>query len=259
MRRSWWAGSVTGVLALALSVGIDAPTATTRSQGWVREEIGRSVEGRPIHAYTMGEGPPVLLLAGVHGDEPQGVYCARRVLEAGPELFARLSGHSLTVVAVANPDGLRRHTRANARGVDLNRNMPCRNWTPEGEAHYAPGPAAGSEPETRALLGLLERLQPVRIVSIHAPLRVVNYDGPLDGAAEVMARETGYPLAGDIGYATPGSLGTWAGVERAIPTITLELPDAPSRACWRASREAILAGLSLPVRAAAEEGAAGAR
>ena len=34
-----------------------------------------------------------------------------------------------------------------------------------------------------------------------------------------------YPLQEDIGYPTPGSFGTYCGIERKIPTITLELPD----------------------------------
>jgi hypothetical protein len=212
---------------------------------WSMREIGRSVEGRPIRAYTIGEGPTVLLLAGVHGDEGQGSYCARRVLALGSELGKQLLGHSVTVVPALNPDGLVRRTRGNAHGVDLNRNMPSRNWSATGEAPYLPGSRAGSEPETQALLKLLEETPPVRIVTIHAPLRVVNYDGPLDGAAERMAELSGLPLAAEIGYATPGSLGTWAGVERDIPTITLELPDKGPRACWRACEEALLVGLTL--------------
>lgn len=33
------------------------------------------------------------------------------------------------------------------------------------------------------------------------------------------------PLQESIGYPTPGSFGTWAGVEKGIPTITLELDE----------------------------------
>ena len=32
-------------------------------------------------------------------------------------------------------------------------------------------------------------------------------------------------MESSIGYPTPGSFGTWAGVEKKIPTITLELDE----------------------------------
>ena len=34
-----------------------------------------------------------------------------------------------------------------------------------------------------------------------------------------------YPVEASIGYPTPGSFGTYAGIERQIPTITLELDE----------------------------------
>ena len=34
---------------------------------------------------------------------------------------------------------------------------------------------------------------------------------------------TGYKIEPDIGYPTPGSLGTYAGLERQIPTLTYEI------------------------------------
>ena len=34
-----------------------------------------------------------------------------------------------------------------------------------------------------------------------------------------------YPVEESIGYPTPGSFGTWAGIERNVPTITLELDE----------------------------------
>ena len=56
-----------------------------------------------------------------------------------------------------------------------------------------------------------------------------------------MARENKYEVRSDIGHATPGSLGTWAGFERQIPTITLELPaDKDDEECWRDNRDAVM-------------------
>lgn len=232
-------------MALGVLLAVPAALRTCEGGEWEVREIGRSVEGRPIRAHSLGEGPVVLLLAGVHGDEPQGAECARAVLREGGRLSHGLDGWQVVVIECLNPDGMKRGTRGNAHGVDLNRNMPARNWSAEGEGRYEPGPEPGSEPETQALLALLEESPPGRIISLHAPLGVVNWDGPDDGAAGLLHEATGWPLASDIGYPTPGSLGSWAGVDREIPTVTLELPEGTGEECWRAAGEGILAALLL--------------
>ena len=43
-----------------------------------------------------------------------------------------------------------------------------------------------------------------------------------------MAEANGYPMCQDIGYPTPGSLGSYAGKDLNIPVITLELREARS-------------------------------
>ena len=43
--------------------------------------------------------------------------------------------------------------------------------------------------------------------------------------AEKISTIIGYPAEGSIGYPTPGSFGTYCGVERNIPTITLEMDE----------------------------------
>jgi protein MpaA len=95
------------------------------------------------------------------------------------------------------------------------------------------------------VVNLVERFRPAAIVSIHSIDRsreCNNYDGPGEELARAMGRINGYPVRGSIGYPTPGSLGTWAGIERGIPTVTLELPShhSPKR-CWQDNRDALLA------------------
>jgi protein MpaA len=52
---------------------------------------------------------------------------------------------------------------------------------------------------------------------------MINFNGPSREWAQRYGELTGYVVSDDIGYPTPGSLGTWAGWERKIPTITLEI------------------------------------
>jgi len=55
-----------------------------------------------------------------------------------------------------------------------------------------------------------------------------------------MGERNGYPVSASIGYPTPGSLGTYAGVERKIPIITLELPRVDAEGGWEQNRSALL-------------------
>lgn len=176
----------------------------------------------------MGDAHPTfLLLGGVHADEVEGVWLVQEFVNRG------VSPCKIRVVAcaVVNPDGLAAGTRQNARGVDLNRNMPTRDWTAVAlNPRYPPGSAPASESETQALVRAIDQFKPLAILSAHSFSRVqVNSNGPARPWAEVLARVCGYPVTEDIGYPTPGSLGTYAGAERQIPTITLEIERGLAR------------------------------
>jgi protein MpaA len=185
----------------------------------------------------------------MHGNEPKSVYVCRRfidLLQADPDVGAHVSW---IIVPVVNPDGLERRKRKNARGVDLNRNFPTKNWElsrrPRSRMYGGSGPA--SEPETKAVIRAVERFQPAWIVTVHSIDRgrfCNNYDGPARKLAQKMARHNKYPVRASIGYPTPGSFGTWAGIERGIPTLTLELPSHhSSKRCWQYNRNALLCTL----------------
>lgn len=200
------------------------------------DELGQSSEGRPVWGAAFGAGErPLLVVGGVHGDEPSSV-------EAVVGLAGRLAGVGPVILVPAlNPDGLARNLKNSARDVDLNRNFPARNWRAEHAPGYFPGPAPLSEPETRVLAGLVEAHAPRGVVAVHAPFACVNYDGPPSAAvwAAEVAAACGWPARGDIGYPTPGSLGSWLGVDRGLPVLTLELPSGPHAAFGREAAAAL--------------------
>jgi protein MpaA len=205
-----------------------------RDRGEIRHRsttYGTSVEGVPLTVYLPESGhAEVLILAAIHGDESETTVVvseALRTLPAG-ELKA-------AVILCGNPDGLLRGTRGNARGVDLNRNFPTANWSPE-PVHYksrandardialSPGAEPSSEPETRALIALIEKLKPRAVVTLHSALACVDDSGASHLGRE-LADRCALPFLTEIGYPTPGSMGTWAS-ERGLNLVTLELEDA---------------------------------
>jgi murein peptide amidase A len=179
----------------------------------------RSMRHRAQRTITGAKPCVVAILGGTHGDEPQSVSLAAAVLSA--------LQHESSVIAVGlpavNPSGVAARTRWSATGVDINRNFPSRGWSQAATGkRYSPGPHPGSEPETQRVIEFVSRSQPDVIVSFHAPLRCINWDGPAEGAAATIAATTGYPLCRDLGYDTPGSLGQYFGIDRGLKVVTFE-------------------------------------
>jgi protein MpaA len=188
-----------------------------------------------------------IFLGGVHGDEPAPVYILTRLalfLQDHPDYY---KDKQIVIAPLVNPDGFLalKSTRTNSRGVDLNRNFPTRNWEKDayiqwkrdehGTRRKFPGQIAGSENETKFQIALLNRFPPQKIISIHSPLGFYDYDGAtseLDSLAQWLnevSKETNLPVNKYRVY--PGSLGNYAGVERKIFTITLELSSSdPAKA-----------------------------
>jgi murein peptide amidase A len=100
----------------------------------------------------------------------------------------------LWVVEDANPDGVAAGTRTNGRGVDLNRNFPWR-WRRGARGTYYPGPRAGSEPETQALMRLVRRVRPQLGIYYHQHMGItVRADSGDIHLERDYARRTGLPL-----------------------------------------------------------------
>jgi protein MpaA len=136
-----------------------------------RELLGRSVQGRPIVAYEVGDpaGIPVLVVGCIHGNEPAGIAVARYLLHNPP------AGLDLWIVPVLNPDGRVHKTRGNAHGVDLNRNFPYR-WRRLGGVYYS-GRRPLSEVEARIAHSLILRTHPSVSVWFHQHLDLVWASG----------------------------------------------------------------------------------
>lgn len=185
--------------------------------------FGSTSMGLPIQAWRFqNKGPKTLILGGVHGDETEGVIAALGLLRRFQESFPYAL--DLTLVPRFNEEGSIFKTRGNFRGVDLNRNLPTRDWSPEVKTpRYHPGSHAGSEPENQALARFIETEQPRFILSLHSWHPVLNVNGDCRGEARILAELTGYKIDDDIGYPTPGCLGTFAGLERNSPTLTYEI------------------------------------
>ena len=186
---------------------------------------GRSVAENEIKAYQsdLKRKKYLFLLAGVHGDEVEGVY----VLE---QLFTWLKAASfelpLIILPLLNVDGHQAQTRTNANKVDLNRNLPTQSWalTDAADPQHFGGPAALSEPENVYLVQLLEKFTPGLIISFHAWKPLLNYNGDCLRVAQFINRYNHYPIEADVGYPTPGSLGEYGPEKFQAPVLTYELP-----------------------------------
>jgi protein MpaA len=186
-------------------------------------KFASTTQGLPVWAYEFtGSGPEVLVLGGVHGDEPEGICAANGLLEAFLKEYR--FNLNLTLVPCFNPEGALCNQRTNSRGVDLNRNLPTKDWTSKAaKPRYNPGPTPNSEPENQALVAFLAERKPVWLLTLHSWFPILNVNGHCLAQAELLAQHTGYKVSDDIGYPTPGSLGTYAGIESNVPTLTYEI------------------------------------
>jgi hypothetical protein len=207
--------------------------------------IGFSAASRPINVYAFGNGPKeYLIVAGIHGGYEY------NTIELADELITYISGHpeiipsdtTLYIIRDMNPDAeARSHDvdgRVNNNGVDLNRNFPSSNWAPDWNRDgcwiYRPttgGTSAGSEPETRAVMGFISSHKVQALISYHsAALGVfpggVPWTKPSKRLAAALSSVTKYPYPPmDTGCVYTGTLADWA-VENGVgAAVDMELAD----------------------------------
>jgi len=174
----------------------------------------------------------ILVIGGTHADELTSVSTTFKWID---KLNKHHSGlFHWHVVPLMNPDGLLKKsaTRTNHNGVDLNRNMPSNDWHANAIAYWQtksnknprkyPGKQPTSEPETQWLVDEINTFKPDAIISVHAPYGVVDFDSLSLNSAPRSLGKLHLNLLGTY----PGSLGNYAGINRNIPVITVELPHA---------------------------------
>lgn len=170
--------------------------------------IGQSHDDRQIPMMRVGLGMETLICtAGVHGRESINPVLLLRMMEEyctaykeydridGIEVFPLLNRYSICFVPLVNPDGyeialhgygiiqnplLRRMCRRrninyqdwkyNARGVDINRNFPCKSYIQQQLQEY---PA--SEQETQTLMRLFQDYETLAYLDFHSRGNVIYY------------------------------------------------------------------------------------
>jgi protein MpaA len=213
--------------------------------------VRKSALGTPLIWTVFGEEKSAaaqnttLVLCGVHGDEITPVkFCWDLMNELKTNQTFK---DKLVVVApLVTPDSffVPRPTRTNGAGVDVNRNFPTSDWKTDALKRWKeqyksdkrkfPGLRPASEQETIFQMNLVIRYKPNKVITVHAPLTILDYDGPsLKAEAGKSAKDlldlmsqksSGYKVSNYPIF--PGSLGNWAGKENHIPTYTLELPNS---------------------------------
>jgi LysM repeat protein len=187
--------------------------------------IGVSLQGRPLTAFQLGNGPIRRAMIGaIHGGyEANTAALMTRTLEflidnpgeLPPEL-------TLYILPIANPDGYfagtdRVNGRTNANKVDLNRNW---DYLWQAEAFHGTRPISGgsspfSEPETRALRDFIVSRDIRDTVFYHSVFSAVFAGAGVTRTetldlAQLMSQATGYRLLSGIpGQVTTGDAIDW--------------------------------------------------
>jgi protein MpaA len=190
--------------------------------------IGRSTRGGQIRAYVIGDphaARTMLVVGCIHGNEPAGIAITRRLVAS----TAPIPGLALWIIPDLNPDGVDAHARQNGRGVDLNRNFPYR-WAPLTGYQYS-GPHALSEPESRAVFRLINRIRPRITIWYHQHATVVDLSGGNPDVERDYATLVGLPA-----YELARNPGSAAGWENAtFPGTTAFVVELPAGTLSHAS------------------------
>ena len=202
------------------------------------QQIGTSVQGRPILAYIFGQGSTAILYTGaIHGNEISSSYLMDNwIKELEANARALPVGRKIVVIPEVNPDGVAAGTRNNANNVDLNRNFDVSDWQSDitdtwgNPIPNGGGKAPMSEPETKALANFTTQLRPKITMSFHSigGLVIANQAGNSSSLASRYASLTGYRNATGqssttFDYAISGTYDDWIAEKLDLPSVLVEL------------------------------------
>lgn len=256
-----------------------------------RNVLGLTLQKREITEVLLGnpEAPYHLLIhAAIHGRE----YLNSALVMRQTEDYLKASGQIRSagdadersrifreccyhVLPMVNPDGVVRSQipgfgfwKANARGVDLNRNFDA-GWqeyqgaaVPSGEGYKGEFP--GQEPEVQAILHLQRKYPLSACISYHSSGNLIYWDYGSKGKileadrklAEAIAAVTGYELRSTVKeHADAAGCSDYFVLKCEIPAITIETGASPcplpaeefwgiyrrNREVWRAAADFVLA------------------
>lgn len=132
--------------------------------------VGTSVEDRPIYQCRIGHGKfKILAWSQMHGNEStttKAVFDLLQFLVSDDERAIQFrSFFTLTVLPVLNPDGALYYTRANANGVDLNRDF-----------------VQLSQPESQCLMHIYDTWKPDLCLNLHDQRTIFGVGSPVKPA-----------------------------------------------------------------------------
>ena len=198
------------------------------SSGIKWDILGKSNWQNKIYYKEFGSGKKLtMIIGGMHGDEPSGFISALKLAQYIKKNPSSINNRVIIIPCI-NPDGLIVGRRTNGRKVDLNRNFPSKTWSPDYVKFYNnPGKLPASEPETVLTANAIEEYRPDLIIQMHQPFNTLYPDDKVSAELlQKMSEITGIPISNDIGYATPGSLGSFkSSLDYEVDGITYELCD----------------------------------
>lgn len=223
------------------------------------EIIGFSEDGRAIYDVILGNkkaDKSILVVSTLHAREYIATVVCMKQLEYyllnynktvnGTKLsdvFAKCNVH---YVMMANPDGVtisqtkKALWKANANGVNLNRNFPYafKKGGRRKNGSYS-GSKAASASETQAVISLTKKLnqtQTLAVVNYHAMGQIVfgDYGGKnkslradIKSMYQIARRTTGYSSAAGYGGSANGNYREYLIYKLKVPSVTIEIGSVP--------------------------------